>query len=129
MIEAPSRVLILPLTNSPSPSKRRVGYYLRPCSGPGTPHSFQYPTDQRSTLLINAAMLLPQGSIYLNDFARVVSSDHEAVNGVLHFIDRVLLPPDVLHWEADTIPIPRVCLGKHLRLGLQAGIPSSHLTV
>ncbi|XP_008850006.1 stabilin-1 [Nannospalax galili] len=47
-----------------------------------------------------------EGSIYLNDFARVVSSDHEAVNGVLHFIDRVLLPPDVLHWEADTAPIP-----------------------
>ncbi|XP_069874692.1 stabilin-1 [Dipodomys merriami] len=48
-----------------------------------------------------------EGSIYLNDFARVVSSDHEAVNGVLHFIDRVLLPPDVLHWEADATPTPR----------------------
>ncbi|XP_033612788.1 stabilin-1 isoform X1 [Fukomys damarensis] len=48
-----------------------------------------------------------EGSIYLNDFARVVSSDHEAVNGVLHFIDRVLLPPDVLHWEPDTIAVPR----------------------
>ncbi|XP_034353974.1 stabilin-1 isoform X2 [Arvicanthis niloticus] len=47
-----------------------------------------------------------EGSIYLNDFARVVSSDHEAVNGVLHFIDRVLLPPDVLHWEAGAIPVP-----------------------
>lgn len=49
-----------------------------------------------------------QGSIYLNDFARVVSSDHEAVNGVLHFIDRVLLPPDVLHWEPDAAPVLRV---------------------
>uniref|UniRef100_A0A8C5JVW3 Stabilin 1 n=1 Tax=Jaculus jaculus TaxID=51337 RepID=A0A8C5JVW3_JACJA len=48
-----------------------------------------------------------EGSIYLNDFARVVSSDHEAVNGVLHFIDQVLLPPDVLHWEADTTLVPR----------------------
>ncbi|XP_005348787.1 stabilin-1 [Microtus ochrogaster] len=50
-----------------------------------------------------------EGSIYLNDFARVVNSDYEAVNGVLHFIDRVLLPPDVLHWEADTdtVPVPR----------------------
>ncbi|XP_008053155.1 stabilin-1 [Carlito syrichta] len=48
-----------------------------------------------------------EGSIYINDFARVVSSDHEAVNGVLHFIDRVLLPPDVLHWEPDAAPIPR----------------------
>nr|XP_020038120.1 stabilin-1 isoform X5 [Castor canadensis] len=48
-----------------------------------------------------------EGSIYLNDFARIVSSDHEAVNGVLHFIDRVLLPPDVLHWEADATPAPR----------------------
>jgi len=48
-----------------------------------------------------------EGSIYLNDFARVVSSDHEAVNGVLHFIDRVLLPPDVLHWEPDAAPVLR----------------------
>lgn len=48
-----------------------------------------------------------EGSIYLNDFARVVSSDHQAVNGVLHFIDRVLLPPDVLHWEPDTVAVPR----------------------
>ncbi|ELV10375.1 Stabilin-1 [Tupaia chinensis] len=47
------------------------------------------------------------GNIYINDFARVVSSDQEAVNGVLHFIDRVLLPPDVLHWEPGTAPIPR----------------------
>ncbi|XP_012575895.1 PREDICTED: stabilin-1 [Condylura cristata] len=47
------------------------------------------------------------GSLYLNDFARVVSSDQEAVNGVLHFIDRVLLPPDALHWEPDAVPIPR----------------------
>lgn len=49
-----------------------------------------------------------QGSVYLNDFARVVSSDHEAVNGVLHFIDQVLLPPDVLHWEPDAAPVVRV---------------------
>ncbi|KAM9680709.1 stabilin-1 isoform 1-T1 [Dama dama] len=48
-----------------------------------------------------------EGSIYINDFARVVSSDQEAVNGVLHFIDRVLLPPEVLHWEADAAPAPR----------------------
>ncbi|XP_037653764.1 stabilin-1 isoform X3 [Choloepus didactylus] len=48
-----------------------------------------------------------EGSIYLNDFARVVSSDHEAVNGVLHFIDRVLLPPDALHWQPDAAPTPR----------------------
>ncbi|XP_045349022.1 stabilin-1 isoform X1 [Leopardus geoffroyi] len=48
-----------------------------------------------------------EGSIYLNDFARVVSSDHEAVNGVLHFIDRVLLPPDVLYWKPDVAPILR----------------------
>lgn len=50
----------------------------------------------------------PQGNIYINDFARLVSSDQEAVNGVLHFIDRILLPPEVLHWEADAAPAPRV---------------------
>lgn len=50
----------------------------------------------------------PQGSIYINDYARVVSSDQQAVNGILHFIDRVLLPPDALHWEPDAAPIPRV---------------------
>ncbi|XP_035131633.3 stabilin-1 isoform X1 [Callithrix jacchus] len=49
----------------------------------------------------------PQGSIYLNDFARVVSSDHEAVNGILHFIDRVLLPPEALHWESGDTPVLR----------------------
>ncbi|CAH7238474.1 Stab1 [Phodopus roborovskii] len=48
-----------------------------------------------------------EGSIYVNDFARVVRSDHEAVNGVLHFIDHALLPPDVLHGEVDTVPVPR----------------------
>ncbi|KAM5280077.1 stabilin-1 [Ctenodactylus gundi] len=48
-----------------------------------------------------------EGSVYLNDFARVVSSDHQAVNGILHFIDRVLLPPDVLHWEPEATPAPR----------------------
>lgn len=54
---------------------------------------------------------IPQGIIYLNDFARVVSSDNQAVNGVLHFIDRVLLPPEVLHWKPDTAPVPLVWPG------------------
>lgn len=49
-----------------------------------------------------------QGSIYINEYARVVNSDQEAVNGVLHFIDRVLLPPEALHWEPGAAPIPRV---------------------
>ncbi|XP_006876089.1 PREDICTED: stabilin-1 [Chrysochloris asiatica] len=48
-----------------------------------------------------------EGSIYINDFARIVSSDHEAVNGILHFIDRVLLPPDALHWEPNVVPTPK----------------------
>ncbi|KAB1264264.1 Stabilin-1 [Camelus dromedarius] len=48
-----------------------------------------------------------EGSVYINDFARVVSSDHEAVNGVLHFLDRILLPPEALHWEPDMAPTPR----------------------
>lgn len=74
-------------------------------------------------------MRLPQGSIYLNDYARVVNSDYEAVNGVLHFIDRVLLPPDVLHWEAGTVRVPRVWLGKNPGAGWWAGIPSSLLTM
>lgn len=56
----------------------------------------------------HAPMPRPQGSIYLNDFARVVSGDHQAVNGILHFIDRVLLPPDVLHWEPDAAQTPQV---------------------
>ncbi|XP_054564129.1 stabilin-1 [Eptesicus fuscus] len=47
-----------------------------------------------------------EGNIYINDFARVVSSD-QAVDGVLHFIDRVLLPPDVLHWEPEEAPVLR----------------------
>jgi hypothetical protein len=68
-------------------------------------------------------MCLPQGSIYLNDFARVVSSDLEVVNGVLHFIDHVLLPPDVLHWESGAIPIPQVWLGKNPGLGGRLGSP------
>lgn len=48
-----------------------------------------------------------EGSLYVNDFARVVSSDHQAVNGILHFIDRVLLPPEALHWEPGTTPDPQ----------------------
>ncbi|XP_006892358.1 PREDICTED: stabilin-1 [Elephantulus edwardii] len=46
-----------------------------------------------------------EGDIYINDYARIVSSDHEAMNGILHFIDRVLLPPDVLHAEPTAAPI------------------------
>lgn len=112
-MEAPLHVLILPLTSSPSQNKAQdylpENSYLRLCPSPGTPHSFKHPTDQlhSTSVLPDATKFLPQGSIYLNDFARVVSSDHEAVNGILHFIDRVLLPPDVLHWESDTTPIPR----------------------
>lgn len=77
----------------------------------------------------NAPVFLPQGSIYLNDFARVVSSDYEAVNGVLHFIDRVLLPPDVLHSEADAVPVPRVWPGKSLDWVGRPGssLPAHHM--
>jgi hypothetical protein len=53
----------------------------------------------------------------------VVSSDLEVVNGVLHFIDHVLLPPDVLHWESGAIPIPQVWLGKNPGLGGRLGSP------
>uniref|UniRef100_A0A8C0JKC5 Stabilin 1 n=1 Tax=Canis lupus dingo TaxID=286419 RepID=A0A8C0JKC5_CANLU len=70
-----------------------------------------------------------EGSVYLNDFARVVSSDHEAVNGVLHFIDQVLLPPDVLHWEPDAAPVVRKnvtvaaeSFGYKIFSGLMAGL-------
>lgn len=74
--------------------------------------------------------LAPKGSIYLNDFARVVSSDHQAVNGILHFIDRVLLPPDVLHWEPEAGPTPRVRHGPGSPKtgGWGLGIVSPHLT-
>lgn len=74
---------------------------------PPTPPSASFNTGSTPT----CPCLAPKGSIYLNDFARVVSSDHQAVNGILHFIDRVLLPPDVLHWEPEAAPTPRVWHG------------------
>lgn len=74
---------------------------------PPTPPSASFSTGSTPT----CPCLAPKGSIYLNDFARVVSSDHQAVNGILHFIDRVLLPPDVLHWEPEAAPTPRVWHG------------------
>ncbi|KAK2091262.1 stabilin 1 [Saguinus oedipus] len=68
----------------------------------GPPAASEHPTHR-----LHQPHARPQGSIYLNDFARVVSSDHEAVNGILHFIDRVLLPPEALHWESGDAPVLR----------------------
>lgn len=80
----------------------------RPTGGPA-PSWGPAPSDsERPTNWLPLVRRGLQGSIYVNDFARVVSSDQEAVNGVLHFIDRVLLPPDVLHWEPDAAPALRV---------------------
>ncbi|KAI4532354.1 hypothetical protein MG293_017619 [Ovis ammon polii] len=80
----------------------------------GLPSALVLPTSSPETrprppgTWLHSSRAHPQGNIYINDFARVVSSDQEAVNGVLHFIDRVLLPPEALHWEADAAPAPRV---------------------
>jgi len=35
------------------------------------------------------------GSVYLNDTTKVVTTDIAASNGVIHVIDQVLLPPDL----------------------------------
>jgi len=39
-----------------------------------------------------SVMVMPDGKIMIGD-ANVVSSDIEATNGVIHVIDKVLLPP------------------------------------
>ncbi|XP_020827131.1 LOW QUALITY PROTEIN: stabilin-1 [Phascolarctos cinereus] len=46
-----------------------------------------------------------EGSIYINEYAQVVAEDQLGVNGVLHFIDKLLLPPEVVHWT-NTSSLP-----------------------
>lgn len=40
--------------------------------------------------------LLSQNSIYLNEEAKVVMSDIIGVNGVIHFINKILIPSDLV---------------------------------
>lgn len=40
--------------------------------------------------------LLSQNSIYLNEEAKVVVSDIVGMNGVLHFINKILIPSDLV---------------------------------
>lgn len=42
------------------------------------------------------ASLLSQNSIYLNGEAEVVTSDIVGVNGVIHFINKILIPSDLV---------------------------------
>uniref|UniRef100_A0A4X2LLZ9 Stabilin 1 n=1 Tax=Vombatus ursinus TaxID=29139 RepID=A0A4X2LLZ9_VOMUR len=46
-----------------------------------------------------------EGRIYINEYAQVVAEDQLGVNGVLHFIDKLLLPPEVVHWT-NTSSLP-----------------------
>uniref|UniRef100_F6RL05 Stabilin 1 n=1 Tax=Monodelphis domestica TaxID=13616 RepID=F6RL05_MONDO len=39
-----------------------------------------------------------EGNLYINEYAQVVTEDQIGVNGVIHFIDKLLLPPEVVHW-------------------------------
>jgi uncharacterized surface protein with fasciclin (FAS1) repeats len=39
------------------------------------------------------AISVKDGSVYLNDAAKVVTTDVMASNGVIHVIDHVILPP------------------------------------
>ena len=41
------------------------------------------------------AISVKDGTVYLNDSAKVVTADVMASNGVIHIIDAVILPPDV----------------------------------
>lgn len=40
--------------------------------------------------------LLSQNSIYLNEEAKLVVSDIIGVNGVIHFINKILIPSDLV---------------------------------
>ncbi|KAM9099981.1 stabilin-1 [Sarcophilus harrisii] len=48
-----------------------------------------------------------EGSVYINEYAQVVTEDQLGVNGVLHFIDKLLLPPELVHWTNDSSPPPK----------------------
>ncbi|XP_056662252.1 LOW QUALITY PROTEIN: stabilin-1 [Monodelphis domestica] len=46
-----------------------------------------------------------EGNLYINEYAQVVTEDQIGVNGVIHFIDKLLLPPEVVHWtDASSVP-------------------------
>lgn len=53
------------------------------------------------------ASLLSQNSIYLNDEAKVVTSDIVSVNGVIHFINKILIPSDLVSRNISS-PISQV---------------------
>ncbi|XP_074054250.1 stabilin-1 isoform X2 [Macrotis lagotis] len=48
-----------------------------------------------------------EGSIFINEYAQVVTEDQIGVNGVLHFIDKLLLPPEVVHWTNTSSVAPK----------------------
>uniref|UniRef100_F7EKW5 Stabilin 1 n=1 Tax=Ornithorhynchus anatinus TaxID=9258 RepID=F7EKW5_ORNAN len=43
-----------------------------------------------------------EGTLFINEFAKIITSDQVGVNGVFHFIDEVLLPPEVVNWNNET---------------------------
>uniref|UniRef100_A0A6I8N7Y5 Stabilin 1 n=1 Tax=Ornithorhynchus anatinus TaxID=9258 RepID=A0A6I8N7Y5_ORNAN len=45
-----------------------------------------------------------EGTLFINEFAKIITSDQVGVNGVFHFIDEVLLPPEVVNWNNETEP-------------------------
>uniref|UniRef100_A0A4W5Q876 Stabilin 1 n=1 Tax=Hucho hucho TaxID=62062 RepID=A0A4W5Q876_9TELE len=52
--------------------------------------------------MFHSISTLFQGSVYINDDARIVSSDYITADGVIHYIDKVLTPYDLK--DQKTIP-------------------------
>uniref|UniRef100_A0A8B9VLL6 Stabilin 1 n=1 Tax=Anas zonorhyncha TaxID=75864 RepID=A0A8B9VLL6_9AVES len=62
----------------------------------GDPHSLQVAHRTMFWWEYLTASLLSQNSIYLNGEAKVVTGDIVGVNGVIHFINKILIPSDLV---------------------------------
>lgn len=62
----------------------------------GDPHSLQVAHRAMLWWEYLTASLLSQNSIYLNGEAKVVTGDIVGVNGVIHFINKILIPSDLV---------------------------------
>lgn len=67
-------------------------------------------------LIVKPHIRLFQGSVYINGDTKIITSDYECSNGVIHFIDKVLKPYDVTTETAIT---------NSVRVRIQPNVPTS----
>jgi uncharacterized surface protein with fasciclin (FAS1) repeats len=72
-----------------------LAYHVIAAAEPMTTDTISGSMDVRTLERSEVEIARRSGNLYVND-VRVVDADMEAENGVIHAIDEVLIPPDVL---------------------------------